>query len=280
MIRFTVLMCVWSGDQPAFLERAIQSVTAEQTLPPERVVVVIDGPVSADVESVILRQANAHPHMFDILRLKKNGGLGAALRAGMTRCKTEWIARMDSDDVSEPYRFEEQVAYLESNPGIDVLGGMIAEFDCDEHVITGVREVPLSQARIERMLPDRNPMNHVTVFMRKDAVERAGGYLAMPQTEDYYLWARMLEAGCRLENMNRTLVRVRCGNGFLQRRSNKALIEGYAGIERYLRDVGRITTAHMARNIVLHRLLTIVSPSARAALYRALFRKRAPESAA
>ena len=275
MIRFTVLMSVWRGDSGAFLDCALRSVTVDQTLPPDKVVVVKDGPVNGGVDAVLRRYSEMLPGLLEVVPLEKNGGLGAALRAGMAHCDTEWIARMDADDISEPDRFAAQAAYIESNPGIDVLGGNIAEFDSDETITTGVRTVPRLAEDIARMLRDRNPMNHVTVFLRKEAAERAGGYMPMPQTEDYYLWVRMLDAGCRLENIGQTLVRVRCGNGFLQRRATGALIGGYAMIERYMRDAGRISTARMYRNLLLHRALASISPDARAAVYRTLFRRKA-----
>ena len=60
--------------------------------------------------------------------MKKNGGLGNALKIAVENATFELIARMDSDDVSLPTRFEEQLRYFQVNPEIDIVGGNITEF--------------------------------------------------------------------------------------------------------------------------------------------------------
>ena len=100
---------------------------------------------------------------------------------------------MDSDDVSVPYRFEQQLKYFASNPNIDIIGGDITEFVGEESNVVGKRAVPEYDAAIKDYMKTRCAMNHVTVMYRKSAVQAAGGYLDWFWNEDYYLWIRMLE---------------------------------------------------------------------------------------
>ncbi|MFR1054231.1 MAG: glycosyltransferase [[Clostridium] scindens] len=76
------------------------------------------------------------------MKLEKNQGLGNALRVAVENSKYEWIARMDSDDVSVPYRFEQQLKYFASNPNIDIIGGDITEFVGEESNVVGKGRCP------------------------------------------------------------------------------------------------------------------------------------------
>ena len=81
---------------------------------------------------------------------------------------------MDSDDVSVPYRFEQQLKYFASNPNIDIIGGDITEFVGEESNVVGKRAVPEYDAAIKDYMKTRCAMNHVTVMYRKSAVQAAG----------------------------------------------------------------------------------------------------------
>lgn len=106
---YSVLMSVYSKENPAWLKLAIESIQ-DQTLPTSDFVLVCDGPLTPELDGVI---AEKHCQMGEILmvvRLEKNVGLGNALNEGIKHCRNELVARMDSDDIAYPDRCEKQVA--------------------------------------------------------------------------------------------------------------------------------------------------------------------------
>ena len=130
MIPFSVLMSVYIKEQACLLDKALHSVLVEQTVKPSELVLVEDGELTEDLYTVI--QKYQKEFSITVIKLPQNGGLGNALNIGLQKCNNEWIARMDSDDISLPRRFEKQLYYIENHPDVDVLGCSLLEFDNDE----------------------------------------------------------------------------------------------------------------------------------------------------
>ena len=127
-MKFSVVTSVYKNDKPEFVARALDSITVEQTLGPDEVVLVVDGPVPEALASLLKSREAKSDGLYKLIWLPENKGLGNALRVGVEAASHEIIARMDSDDVSVPDRFEKQIAYMESHPECDLLGGQISEF--------------------------------------------------------------------------------------------------------------------------------------------------------
>jgi len=125
---------------------------------------------------------------------------------------------MDSDDVSAPNRKAKQMAYMEQHPDCDVVGGQISEFIGEEDNVVGKRIVPCESTAVMAYLKSRCPLNHVSVMMRKKSVLKVGNYIDWHFNEDYYLWIRMAEAGCRFANLPDILVNVRVEKDMYARR--------------------------------------------------------------
>lgn len=184
---FSVLMSVYINDKPEYVDRAVQSVTKLQTLKPDEIVLVVDGPVSQKVSELIDSFEKSEEYNFNVLRLAENKGLGNALRIGLEASTHEIVARMDSDDVSLPDRFERQISYLENHPGCDVVGGQISEFVGEESNIIGERNVPCKNDDIHTCLKWRNPFNHMSVMMLRSRVMAVSNYIDLYLNEDYFL---------------------------------------------------------------------------------------------
>ena len=230
--KFSVAMSVYKSDNAVFFDRALKSITEEQTVLPDEVVLVVDGPVGDDINAVINKYSANYP-IFNIIRLEKNGGLGNALKLATEKATYELIARMDSDDVSLPDRFEEQLKLINETDA-DVIGGYMTEFVEEESNIVGCRSVLLTDKEIKEDIKKRCPMNHVTVMFKKIAVMNAGGYLDWHYNEDYYLWIRMLLAGCTFANTEKVLVNVRVGKEMYQRRGGVKYFKSEAGLQKYM----------------------------------------------
>jgi len=216
-MKFSVLMSVYQKEQPAFLQASLDSIFSQTRLPDE-IVIVKDGPLTDALEKVLAENTKMAPVHVRLLVLPENRGLGAALQAGLEVCVYPWIARADTDDINRPDRFAQQVVYLEAHPDVDAVGSWIAEFDQDPATVQAVRQVPLTAQDICRYARFRNPMNHMTVFFRKEAVLAVGGYQPFLYMEDYYLWYRMLRQGNKFANLPETLVFARVGNDMISRR--------------------------------------------------------------
>lgn len=99
-----------------------------QTAPTNDFVLVCDGPLTQELDEVISVMQNDHPDSLNVIRLERNSGLGNALNIGLSKCKNELVARMDSDDMSRPQRCEKELKILTTHPDISIVGSIIEEF--------------------------------------------------------------------------------------------------------------------------------------------------------
>lgn len=257
-IPFSIAMSVYHKDNSVFFDRALQSITERQSVKPDEVVLVCDGPLNGDLDAVIEKYQSQYP-IFNVIRLRENKGLGNALKIAVESASNELIARMDSDDVSVPDRFEQQIKYLNKHPNIDVIGGDITEFIGTEDNIVGKRGVPTQDADIKQYMKKRCALNHVTVMYRKSAVLAAGGYKAWFWNEDYYLWIRMQLNNAVFANTGTSLVNVRVGEEMYQRRGGKKYFDSELGLQKLMLEnkmIGFGTyVSNCAKRLIIQMLL-------------------------
>ena len=216
-MNFSVLMSVYCKENPLFLDRSMLSIWDEQMVKPSEIVLVEDGPLTNDLYDVIDKWKDKLGLVLNIVKLEHNVGLGDALAIGIKKCTYDLVARMDSDDISMPHRFQKQLDVFMNN-NIDVCGSWINEFNCDENIVDSIRIVPERHSDIVRFAKSRNPINHVTVMFKKRKVLEAGNYQRLFLFEDYYLWIRMMLNNATFMNIQESLVKVRAGEGQLLRR--------------------------------------------------------------
>lgn len=271
---YSVLMSVYKNDTPEFLGAALESIYDQQTRKPDEIVVVFDGPLNGDLYSVLDSFRLGKEEIVKYLPQDENRGLGEALRIGSEQCSGDYIFRMDSDDISAKNRFEEQASYMESHPEIDVLGTDIAEFNVDPfQEKTRLRVCPAEHSDIVKMAKRRNPMNHVSVCIKKAALLKAGGYQPLSLLEDYLLWLNMMACGCNLANLNKPLVYVRVGNGFNSKRGAKDRIIGWSRLQDVMLENGMINPFQALMNKAYIRLFVHTPPIIKRGLYQFLLRK-------
>lgn len=259
-LKFSVLIPVYTKENPLFLELSLRSILDEQTVIPDEVVIVEDGPITTALKNVLNDFETRYTTIIKRYKLKKNQGMGVAMNYGLERATFEWIARMDSDDIAVPNRFELQLKFLNENPSIDVLGSSIEEFNIKPGDLRRVRSLPPENDEIISLMKYRNPLNHMTVFYRKDIAIRAGGYWLHRYFEDYNLWYEMWKIGAKFHNLNENLVLVRVGNNMVGRRSGY----GYFNIEKILLRkffTDRFVTAFQYRYLILLKFTLRVLPT-------------------
>lgn len=217
-LRFSVITSVYKSDVPEYVRTAFESVF-NQTLMPDEVVCVADGPIPDNLKAVVQDFKTQYPEIMHPVYLDKNGGLGEAMRIASLEARYDYLARMDSDDICLPDRFEKQMKCFEEDPELSIVGGMITEFDGTPENIIAQRILPLDDAGIKKMMRGRCAVNHVTVIFKKEDLLRSGNYQPFWKQEDHYLWARMMEHGCKFRNIPDIVVNVRSGKDQLARRS-------------------------------------------------------------
>lgn len=213
---FAVLMAVYRRDEPGLFKKALASVF-DNTLQPTEVWVVADGPITSELDEVLLHFQEAHPDLLRIVRLEENRGLAHALNAGLDRIRLPWIVRADADDYNLPHRFAALAKLLRTRPELDLMSSAILEVAPTGGKIA-IRAVPETEAEIYRFARSRNPFNHMAVAYRRAKVLEVGGYPAIHLKEDYALWCLMLAKKARVGNLPEVLVHATAGLDMYRRR--------------------------------------------------------------
>lgn len=230
-LKFSVSMCVYKGDNPEWFKTATDSIL-NQTTPPDEIVLVVDGPVTDELDVIII-DYEKNP-FFKVIRLEENVGHGNARRIGLSNCSNEYVALMDADDISLPQRFEKQIALFLEDTSLDIVGANITEFIGEPQNIVSKRTVPQTDAQIKEYLKTRCPFNQMTVMFKKNSVNSVGGYIDWYCDEDYYLWIRMYLSNMRFANCKENLVNVRVGKDMYNRRGGLKYFKSEARLQKYM----------------------------------------------
>lgn len=267
---YSVLMAVYKKEDPVFFRQSIESMM-NQTLPFSDFVLVCDGPLTRELNSVIQWAQEKLGERLQCIRLKENRGLGNALRAGIPRCRCSVIARMDSDDISRPDRCEKQFRILEKD-GYSIVSGTLQEFTEIPGDLQRFRVLPRTPAEIRDYAKKRNPFNHPCVMYRKEEVLKAGNYQDFPGFEDYCLWVRMLINGAEGYNIQEPVLDMRTGNGMYSRRGGLSYLRWLLRFQRFLLDKKFITKGRYIKNCVVRTMVSIVPGGLRETFYELFLR--------
>ena len=270
---YSVLMSVYQKDQPQHFILAAESMFS-QTIAPGELVLVCDGPLTRELEAAIQLIEKAHPYSCNILRLSENRGLGTALREGIKHCRYPLVARMDSDDLSLPTRCAAQLREFEQNDALALLSGTIAEFDADPSRSFACRRLPCTNQAIRRYAKRRNPMNHMAVMMKREAVLAAGNYGDFSGMEDYELWSRMLQRGFEAANLEQVLVLARIGNGFFDRRGGLCYAKAALRLQYHFLKSGFISAPRFLANCLIRLAVSLIPVAARRWFYSRVLRNK------
>lgn len=260
MQSFSVLMSVYRNDKPTDFRIAVESVSVKQTVRPDEVLIIVDGPVP-DVLHKMIEDLASEIGYIRILWQAENKGLGVALSIGIENATNEIIARMDSDDIADPYRFEKQLSAFEEDPELSIIGSNITEFVNIPSNIVGKREVPTTNEKICRYMRTRCGFNHVTVMYKRSEVLKAGNYQDWYCNEDYFLWIRMMIAGCKFANLEENLVNVRVGRDMYARRGSLKYFKSEEGIQRFMYKNHIIGLLQYCFNVLVRFIVQVCMPN-------------------
>jgi glycosyltransferase involved in cell wall biosynthesis len=219
MEKYSVLMSLYIREKPEFLRLAFDSML-NQTVKPDEIVLVEDGPLTDELYAIVDEYVKANLGIFTIVKNEKNIGLGLALNTGLKVSRNELIARMDTDDISKPYRCEKQLAEFQANPELSIVGAWVDEFHTTPDKVISTRTVPCKHKDIYNFAKKRSAFNHPVVMYRKSKVLENNGYSNLRRNQDVDLFGRMLFNGCKAENIGEALLWFRSNDDLAKRRKS------------------------------------------------------------
>lgn len=219
MEKYSVLMSLYAKEKPTYLRLAIDSML-DQTVMPDEIVIVEDGPLTKELRDVVDEYVSRYPEIFKLVVNEHNMGLGISLNYGLKACRNELVARMDTDDISKKNRCEKQLRRFLENPELSIVGTWVDEFYTVPEQVVSVRAVPCESADIYKFAKRRSAFNHPTVMYRKSNVLAEGGYSDLRRNQDVDLFGRMLFHGYKAENIGESLLCFRSNDDLAKRRKS------------------------------------------------------------
>lgn len=266
----SVLLSLYYKESPTALRQSLDSIFNQSIFPTE-IILVKDGPLTPELEEV-LKEYSKHSNL-KIVPLKENQGLGKALNEGLKHCSYDIVARMDTDDIAKPDRFEKQLKVFQEHPKIDVVGSWIDEFEGEPTHVISTRKLPGNHKDIYLYAQKRNPLNHPVVMFKKQAVMAAGGYQHFPLFEDYYLWVRMLLNGAKFHNIQESLLYFRFSPDMFKRRGGFKYACTEAKFQWRIHQLGFISLPKTCLNICIRFGTRIIPNGFRSWIYKNILRK-------
>ncbi|MBQ4145804.1 MAG: glycosyltransferase, partial [Clostridia bacterium] len=211
------------------LDEAIESIL-NQTYTGWKMIMCDDASTD-NTYAVAEKYVKDYPDKFILIKNEKNMGLNYTLNHCLKYADTEFVARMDGDDISHPERFEKEINFLKANPQYAIVSTQMEYFD--EYGTFG-KSSRSGEAKAEK-IPKGTPFCHAPCMVRKEAFDKVGGYSVskkLLRMEDYELWIKMYAEGFKGYNLPEVLYRMRDDRNATKRRKFKYRInEAYV---RYL----------------------------------------------
>lgn len=201
----SVLMSVYN-EKPIYLEKAIKSIL-NQTYKDIEFIIVLDSPDN-NILLNIIQQFSKSDNRIRILINEENIGLALSLNKAIHASNGQYLARMDSDDISKPERLERELKFLTEN-NFDVIGCVADKIDEEDNVWGVIAPIENDQKLIRTLLPKQNIIIHPTVLMKADVIKSLNGYRNFPSCQDYDLWLRLLSGNYRIGILNENLFQFR-----------------------------------------------------------------------
>lgn len=258
MEKYSVLMSVYKNDKPEWVEIAINSML-KQTIKPDEIVLIIDGEIPEDLREKVeyLKKTNK---VLKVFENEKNLGLGLTMQRGILLCSNELVARMDSDDYSLPDRIEKELKLMQEND-LDMVGAQTAEFVDNVDNVVSIHNVPIGEKEILKYSKQRNPICHSSVLFKKSKVIESGNYQDMKLCEDYFLWIRMLQHGCKIDNHPEVLFKMRVSRDLYARRGGYKYYKSQKQLFKYMKKTHFIGAFTYLKILFVRFVVQVMMPN-------------------
>ena len=222
MTKIAVVLPVYKKDRADYLKLSVESIFL-QSYKDWHLYIGVDGPVDDDLEEYLRMVDNQSK--VTIIWYKGNRGLACVLNDLLDVCFRdgyEHIVRMDADDISINNRLEKQMAFLETHPDVDVVGGAIAEIDEEGKSRNKTVVYPETPETCRAFFAKRNPHAHPAVLFRKSFFEKVGHKYRPEyrQNQDTMLWYDGMMAGTQHANIPDVVLKFRMTDSLFKKRRN------------------------------------------------------------
>jgi len=274
--KVSVIVNIWGEDNAMSLIRSLQSVL-RQNHKPDEVLIVIDGPISEELQGVISDFTNVASFLVKQIDLPTSTGLWNARNVGIQAAEHELLAVHDADDVMHPDRLKIQLNQM-SSPEIGVLGSPVYEFDSVTEKVLGIRSLAKNDQLNKKMLW-QNVINHSSVMFRKSEVIAVGGYRNVHLAEDYDLWLRLICADKNLRMTDVVLQAFSVDSELSKRRGGTKFISSEFELHKLIRSI-KVQNILVSWARLTLRLLYRLGPHFSRQIHRSRLQvKRSPNSA-
>ncbi|WP_180177235.1 glycosyltransferase [Acinetobacter sp. YH12039] len=273
-MNFSVLLSLYHKENLLALEQCFQSIWKDQTIQPNEIILVLDGPIGEELSQCVKKWQQIIGKPLNVIPLSQNVGLGKALNKGLEHCSNEWVFRMDTDDICKPDRFEKQIQFIRHNPNVVLFGGQILEFDQTPDDSAVIKSVPTTHDDIKEFAQKRCPFNHMTVAYKKSVITELGGYQHHLFMEDYNLWLRVIGKGYEVANLSDIILYARVGNGMHARRKGLEYIKSEKQLLKLKKDLKLQRPIHANILFLIRSTFRLLPSSLLGKIYNSLLRKK------
>ncbi|MFY0089923.1 glycosyltransferase [Acinetobacter baumannii] len=273
-MEFSILLSLYYKESPLALDQCFLSIWQEQSIHPNEIILVLDGPISEELSQCVTKWQQIIGKPLKVIPLSQNVGLGKALNKGLEHCSNEWVFRMDTDDICKPDRFEKQIQFIKENPEVVLFSGQILEFNENPSDADTLKYVPTEHTDIVKFAQKRSPFNHMTVAYKKSVIDAVGGYQHHLFMEDYNLWLRVIGAGYRVGNHSDILLYARVGNGMHARRKGYEYIKSELQLLKLKKELKLQDPIHANILFILRSSFRILPSSLLGKFYNTFLRKK------
>lgn len=229
--RISVLMAIYNCADT--LSEAIDSLYA-QTYDNFKLILCDDGSTDSTYE-IAQSYASKHDNII-LLKNDKNRKLAYSLNHCLKYADTEYIARMDGDDISLPTRFEKQINFLDTHPEYAVVSTPMIYFDENGDWGEGTA---IEKPGID-VFKTQAPHTHAPAMVRTKVMKEVNGYTDNKWTlrnEDFDLWHKIYKAGFRGYNLQEPLYKMRDDQNALDRRTAYSRYIGFVNHIKIMRNL-------------------------------------------
>lgn len=270
--KYSILMPVYNKDNPEWVKISIDSML-EQTVLANEFLIVKDGEVTQELNSLLDNYRKKYPELFTIHKMERNVGLGKVLEYGVRVCRNEFIVRMDADDYSKRDRCEKQLQVFKSNSKYSVVGSNVDEFSDDISNIISHVVLPEKHEEIYKFAKKRCPIRHPALMYKKSEVIRAGNYGDYFHAQDYNLVVKMLMNGCIFYNVQEALICMRVTQDFYKRRGGIKQLKIIYKLKNEFYKMGFYSFSDFCISTLSNAIVCLLPNFIRKVIYKKILRK-------
>lgn len=213
MTKVSVVMPVYR-EKEGFVRQAIESIL-NQTLTDFQYIIILDDPDNDELKQVIHEYCKNDSRIHFIVN-DRNMGCPLTKNKGILLSTTEYVAIMDADDVSYPDRLETQLKRMEKDE-VDFLAGYVEVIDEEDTVLYRMDNLPVKHEDVVKKMRVNNCMPHPAWMLKKRSYLALDGYADIQGCEDYDLLLRAMNAGYKLGNCDRIILKYRLSQQSISR---------------------------------------------------------------